>query len=167
MSAITDWDEARNRPATASNPYQGWYTIQQAAATLGVSEKTVSRMAADGRLFAERVKVAGDLPRYLYDPEKVDALLAQKRAEAGPLLLAAPAVEDEPEPGEPEPLPLSELRFKVFLTTQEAVRYSGLPEAVLVQLHRDGRLPRLTNMKPYRYARRSIDYLGDLTVEPV
>ncbi len=57
----------------------------------------------------------------------------------------------------PLPLPLSELRFKVFLTTEEAVRYSGLPEEFLVDLAVKKHIRRGSSMTPHLYVRTELE----------
>lgn len=137
-----------------------WMTKQQVAAALGVSEKTVSRMAADGKLIQETYATKGATPRPVYEPESVYKHHPGKTGDTitfsrPPILLSPPAVPDAPPKA--KPLPLSELRWKTFLTTDEAVRYSGLPEAVLVELATRGKISRWTNMKPYRYSRKDLE----------
>lgn len=159
-----------------------WMTKQQVAAALGVSEKTVSRMAAKGELGGPQIrggKETGETPRPVYDPAKVQATFTASADQAieqhrriglsfpvfnEPKLLAPPAVPDAPPKA--KPLPLSELRFKTFLTTDEAVRYSGLPEAVLIEISGRGLIQRLTNMKPYRYCRIELERLDLVYIVP-
>jgi hypothetical protein len=56
-------------------------------------------------------------------------------------------------------LPLSELRIKLFLTTEEAEHYTGLNEDYLAKLVRDGKVERIETMRPYRYKRADLDWL--------
>lgn len=146
-----------------------WMTKQQVAAALGVSEKTVSRMAAKGELGESKIRggpETGETPRPVYNSVQV-AIVADGmggRLGNAPKLLSPPAVPDAPLKA--KPLPLSELRFKAFLTTDEAVRYSGLPEAVLIEISGRGLIQRLTNMKPYRYCRIELERLDLVHIVP-
>jgi len=144
---------------TTAPDLSGWMTKQQVAAALGVSEKTVTRMSDRGELKQETRTEPGQTPRPVFEPGSV-----RNNQRSGPpyprfrapqKLLAAPAVPDPPTKA--KALPLSELRFKTFLTTDEAVRYSGLPEAILGDLVTRGKVIRYTNMKPYRYYRRDLE----------
>lgn len=139
-----------------------WLTLAQAATALEVSERTLHRMADSDQLVWERRKVPGEKEARVFDPASVNALRAKKGlppvADSGSQgqALAPPAQleqfalavvkaarqDAEPEPEEDQGLPLSELRFKVYLTTAEAVRPSGLSAERLRELVKEGKISR-------------------------
>jgi len=55
-------------------------TTRDVAARLGVSVPTVTRLARDGELHAE-AKAPGARGAYLFDPDAVDALKAERDAQ--------------------------------------------------------------------------------------
>jgi hypothetical protein len=56
-------------------------------------------------------------------------------------------------------LPMVELARKVYLTTEEAVRYSGLTVDVLAELVEKKKVRRLETMRPFRYRRADLEKL--------
>ena len=58
-----------------------------------------------------------------------------------------------PEEQADDGLPLAELAHKVYLTTAEAVRYSGLTADALAEFVEKKKLHRLETMRPFRYRR--------------
>jgi hypothetical protein len=64
-----------------------------------------------------------------------------------------------PEEQADDGLPLAELARKVYLTTAEAVRYSGLTVDVLDELVEKKKVHRLEIMRPCRYRRTDLEKL--------
>jgi hypothetical protein len=143
-----------------------------AAQTLGVSEKTIDRMVERGELSCTRRKLPGQPERPMYPLKQIQKLsgVSGKPAESAlatvpqsapsngpttqviaftadqfsamldrlaPKQLAAPAA-----PATKPELPPSELRFKLYLTTREAVSFTGLSAAKLKELAASARLGR-------------------------
>jgi len=148
-------------------PISEWLTKAQVAQALRVSERTVDRLHARGRL--AKHERGPNVP--VYNPDQVLRLAREKGLSVpdGQAALPAPggqlvparlfeALAAIPPPGR-DALPLAELRAKVYLTTAEAVRYTGLPAAYLGELVARGKLKRLEHMRPYRYRRADLEKL--------
>lgn len=141
---------------STTNGTSDWYTKTQVAQMLAVSTKTVEKLAGDGKLQQQTVPRQGrppivvfhpgDVERerqarnpdgqlFVVPPEKPDVatamvgtLAAIAEKVTGPAALPPPPEREETEALE---LPPSELRWKLFLTEREAVRYTGLGAAAL------------------------------------
>jgi hypothetical protein len=139
-----------------------WYDKKTAAAMLGVSEKTVDRMAIRGEIQREIRSTPGQGTRPYFKPADVSKLATQqplkvvksdKPPQAQDMVRALLAAIREAPAARNGDLPLSELRHKVYLSTAEAVRYSGLSRAQLSDLVRLLRLTRYgTGRHKYRRA---------------
>jgi hypothetical protein len=144
---------------STTNGTSDWYTKTQVAEILAVSTKTVEKLAGDGKLQQQTVPRQGKPPIVMFHPGDVQrerearnpdgqmfimpaaadrpdvakamvgtlAAIAEKVSSPA-ALPAAPLEREEPETAE---LPPSELRWKLFLTEREAVRYTGLGAATL------------------------------------
>lgn len=141
---------------STTNGTTDWYTKTQVAEILAVSTKTVEKLAGDGKLQQQTVPRHGKPPIVVFHPGDVQreretrnpdgqmfvmpagqdtpdvaramvgALSAIAEQVSKPAALPAAPIERE----EAE-LPPSELRWKIYLTEREAVRYTGLSAATL------------------------------------
>ena len=139
--------------------YSGWYTKQQAAEAIGVTTKTVERMAQDGQLQqARRRGTASGQKIAVYHPGDVDRIASARRPGLSPFVL--PAGSDVPTNGKHHHAPgalaiappasigsgeellhafaaalrtMSETSqtLTLFVTLPEAAEYSGLSQACL------------------------------------
>lgn len=142
---------------STTNGTSDWYTKTQVAEILAVSTKTVEKLAGDGKLQQQTVPRHGKPPivvfhpadvererqarnpdgqLFVVPPEKPDVatamvgtLAAIAEKVTGPAAL--PPAQEPEEPGSGPLLPPSELRWKLYLTEREAVRYTGLGAATL------------------------------------
>jgi predicted DNA-binding transcriptional regulator AlpA len=151
-----------------------WVTKREAAAMLQMSEKTVDRMAAQGKLKRDVRLVAGKGSLPHFRRREIDAIVSKEmgRHEPGTGLVrvldnevASPVPQ---QPGTPPtnfweflrrvegagPLPPSELACKAYLTMDEAVRYTGLSAGFI-----RGKVTPLTGMRPFRYRREELEKL--------
>jgi DNA-binding transcriptional MerR regulator len=157
-----------------------WLTKQEAAARLGVNEKTIDRMAERGEIQKETRRNVGEAPRPVFDPADVNRLAEKKGIQVsnpdGQALVRQPvsmprtpsdmdrlavsfaeALRQGPLAEEPDSeLPLSELRFKVYLTTAEAIRFSGLSEQQIRDAVREGNVKKAGTR---RYRRADLEAL--------
>lgn len=151
---------ARMSKAAQAVDLSSWLTKPQAAAALQVAAKTIERWADDEKI-EQRTMPNG---RVLFSPADIQRLAAERgistavvKARVGKVArihqVQASAMIGR---DETQQLPLSELRHKVFLTTPEAVRYTGLPADYLSSLTS---LPRVENLRPYRYRRTDLEKL--------
>jgi hypothetical protein len=150
-----------------------WYTKQEAARVLQVSEKTIDRMVEREQLGRDYRRIPGQTPVPIFKPADLKKLAAERgiNVDTKPetsIVKVNGALEPDAHltsqalqqtaTAAPE-LPLSELRHKVYLTTDEAVRYSGLSVDYLSELVRQGKLARLEALRPYRYKRVDLEGL--------
>ncbi len=149
----------------------GWPTKLEAGAILGVSTKTIEKYVAAGKLeqrMQNRVNLA---PRAVINPVELKRMQDQKTAasvpEKRPSLDSLMGVREGGSEGSSAPvLPslltaLERVRWgkPVYMTTEQAVDYSGLPASYLGHLVREGKLKRLEDTRPYRYRTADLEAL--------
>jgi hypothetical protein len=141
---------------TRSPKYADWQTKSEAAEALGVNEKTIERLAAAKQLKQAFRPEPGKRAAAVYDPADVARVLEERRAKKEIALTPHPArVKPISNPAwlpalqsigpalealkalAPVPVPIAQ---KLMLTLDEAVIYSGMPKAYLLERIRDGRL---------------------------
>lgn len=124
-----------------------WYTEQRASETLGVSTRTVRRMAEDGALRRAWRPLAGRKPEAVYHPEDVEREKQSMRPRPVPVEdTQAPLVVRQP-PGADALERFGEFLRRgpaaqpaLWLTIEAASEYSGLSQALLRRLIADGKL---------------------------
>lgn len=166
--------------------YSTWFTKQQAADAIGVSTKLIEQFAKEKKLQAAKWKrPEGGARVSVYHPDDVTRLRKERNPDAPPFVL--PALGDEPEApaGETNALAVhqspidflqalaaalgsgsqnSEKRSvriaeRLFLTLPEAADYSGLPQAHLRRLMKDGKLIGLKTGSGWRIRRTDLEKL--------
>jgi excisionase family DNA binding protein len=140
--------------AATSLDLSGWLTKAEAAERLGVSERTLDRMAAGGPERQLR-RVPGRRPEVVYNPVDVEvrcALTPAVVAPASQALAVSQPLSPAPDAWDALASKLATLArlfssqpaaaaSKLFFTIPEAANYSGLSEAFLRRSVRTGVLP--------------------------
>jgi hypothetical protein len=162
-----------------------WLTRAEAAALLGVSEKTVERMEAKREITRADRRRFGKKPEPVYNPEELRLILdtaVVRPATAPPevigastSVMAARPTRDDRGSSLATVLTTSieqlvkalspdrvSLRDKVFLTLEEARAFSGLPLAPLMAAVKDGTVRAIRNGErgQWRISRRSLEEMG-------
>jgi hypothetical protein len=107
-----------------------WLPMSEVIARTGLSQRTIYRKVIEGQLRQANRTVPGRRPLPVFDPGSISEMTA-----SGP----KPTVKQQQEKGLAEtPLPPSELSFKLYLTEEEAIRYTGFGRAHL-RTHGKGR----------------------------
>jgi excisionase family DNA binding protein len=142
--------------SSASSAPSAWLSQKEAAEALGVTDRTVRRLCADGKLGSRVQPVLGRKPVVMVDQRDVDRILGERVRP-----LAVVSTERMPEPWPVRSLselpdhgkaltPLAQIVAdairslaapaspKPWLTLDEAVEFSGLPRAYLVRAARNG-----------------------------
>jgi Helix-turn-helix domain len=127
-----------------SHPTECWLTKQRAAQILQVAEKTIDRMAKSGKIQKELLKRPGQAPIVVFHPGDIERF---KPVVPAPFVMSDTvssqsgivAVGQVSTPMSK----VSKVRLPLWLTLQEAVDYSGLPEAILREFIAGGRIPAL------------------------
>jgi excisionase family DNA binding protein len=136
---------ARGRKQAADN-FSTWLTKAEAVAQTGLGERTIERLMAKGVLkFAHR-RVPGRKPLAVIDPNTLEAI-KKETVSATPLVPTVMRARKDTRALSLRPLPARlaitqdvPLTEKFFLTLEEAVRLSGLPENYLKRLIANGKL---------------------------
>jgi hypothetical protein len=115
-----------------------WLPMSEVVAQTGLSQRTVYRMVTQGQLKQAQRRIPGRRPLPVFDPRRVAAIAASTlRPGATRRQTTTPNIDAPVKPGpQPEPvsdalLPPSELSFKLYLTEEEAIRYTGFGRAHL------------------------------------
>lgn len=163
---------------------EDWLTKQQAAQFLGVAEKTVDRMANSGEIQKATRKQPGRPPMVVFHPDDVGRARAARQQVPPPFVMpngAGTAVQPmsrtvvqpasdfdvhrtvDVSPGHVgqavgrmSTLPPSELAHKLWLTEDEAVRYTGLGRGYL---ERKAKAERIGPRGALVYRRKDLDAL--------
>lgn len=154
--------------------FDQWPTMPEVTARTGMSQRTIYRHVEEGRLRKAERPIPGRRPLPVFHPEDVENLMAMipqvlpvssqelslphSAAVAKPVTVTAKPLAHS-DGMISIPLSLNELRHKVYLETDEAVRYSGLNEDYLATLAKAGKIVRITSMRPYRYRRVDLEAL--------
>lgn len=160
-----------------TNIYSTWFTKDQAAEAIGVSTKTVEKLAQDGKLQrAEWIRPEGGPRIVVYHPRDVKRIRDQRNPGAKPFVIQDPEVPESetalatiraagPDnllealqavgqliPKNAQKVASSELRLseRQYLTLQQASEYSGLGVGYLRRLIADGTLAVLKGAGPHR-----------------
>ncbi len=107
--------------AQIDNP-DDWLPIGEVITRTGLSQRTVYRMVSDGRLKQGQRRIPGRRPLSVFDPAEVakNSTAFSKPRENQPVIDS-----QDTEALSCALLPPSELSFKLYLTEEEAVRYTG------------------------------------------
>lgn len=167
--------------------YSTWLTKQQAAEAIGVSTKLIERMAQERQIQHARWKRPTGGPRIsVYHPDDVERVRKERNPEAAPFVLTPTTVSENSESPETAlthsrsensengavllanvleriSSQNSESRWPppLFLTTEEAARYSGLSASYLQRLVAEGKLNRISEgLRGHRYRRADLDNLN-------
>ena len=121
-----------------SDKRDNWLAMGEVVAQTGLSQRTVYRMVSEGRLTQAQRRIPGRRPLSVFDPIEVAGIVAST---SGPKPISGRPVNrrdkdsaEEAPDGERFPgaaLPPSELSFKLYLTEEEAIRYTGFGRAHL------------------------------------
>jgi predicted DNA-binding transcriptional regulator AlpA len=118
-----------------SDKLDNWLPMGDVMARTGMSQRTVYRMVTEGRLKQARRPIPGRRPLSVFDPGNVAEIAAST---VKPNRSAAQTVTRVPESFPGSLLPPSELSFKLYLTEEEAIHYTGFGRAHL-RAHGKGR----------------------------
>ena len=135
---------------TPQPDYTHWLTKQQVAQILAVSEKTVEKLAKDGKIEQRERKRAGKPPQSVFNPDDAERVRQEREPQPSafvmPAGVAAPSpqsIEKAAPPAEMMQLLVESLRphqervrlaEKLYLTIREASEYSGFTQAHLLRL---------------------------------
>jgi hypothetical protein len=111
----------------------GWLPMSEVVARTGMSERTIYRKVTEGQLIQAQKPMPGRRPLPLFDPGSVAEVMAsafKPRANARQKAIP-PGDESAERDGTGSFLPPSELSFKLYLTEDEAIRYTGFGRAFL------------------------------------
>lgn len=160
--------------------YADWMTKEQAAERIGVSVKTVERMADNQKLQKRQRARAGGSPIAVFHPGDVDRAAAERsKAQAAPFVISdaqsksVPAIRAEETASNPAfAAEFAELLgaaianglnavkpSDLIFTPVEAAWYAKRSEKALQQLRRDGRLPNAGTSRRVLYRRVDLDKL--------
>jgi predicted DNA-binding transcriptional regulator AlpA len=123
-----------------SDKLENWLPMNEVVARTGLSQRTVYRMVTEGRLKQGQRRIPGRRPLPVFDPAAIAEIEASTVKPRVPRQHDnAPAEEGMPaENAADSLLPPSELSFKLYLTEEEAIRYTGFGRAYL-RAHGKGR----------------------------
>lgn len=151
----------------------GWYDKRTAAQIMGVSEKTIDRMAGRKQI-RRQIRKEPRPARPMFHPEDVQkhaatreetAMVPLRRPQDHPVIGLLPehlqnlidaAMRLGTDQGRSQAL--SELKHKVFLTTSEALRLSGLSRRELSDMVVAGRITRIGSGR-HKYRRSDLEAL--------
>lgn len=177
------------KPKTPPEDLTRWLTKPEAAQVLGKSEKTVERLAAQGRIRKQDRDMPGRKALPVYNPDDLLALKAEmavaaetiaQRVEGVAAVNDLPALPIQPGglnvgPQLRELAPLLQqflehavtrgdvpITVKVFLTRREAADLSGLPAQTISDLVRTDRLHNYGTSNRIRVAREEIERLPEI-----
>lgn len=154
--------ESRNRnrssraPAPETPDYSHCLTKQQAADALGVTTKTIERMAARNEIHQVIWKRPGRPAIAVIYPDEVERIWRQQHPDTKEgFAIPRESAASEPAREDRSVSPITALtQFfermrapaepKLFMTLREAAEYSGLPKVCLRRLIEDGRLEAIT-----------------------
>lgn len=144
-----------------------WVDKKSAAAALGTSEKTIERMVQRGKLRQKDVEVPGVGRRPTYAWADIEKMRNLKRAPELPQSLAVQRPAPQPPPMQfvaltpkqfealiPRAGSMEDLSRKVYLTTEEAVQYTGLSRKQLAECD-----VTIIGSRPKKYRRADLDLL--------
>lgn len=166
----------------ARKDYTGWLTKQEAAQKIGVSTKTVEKLAQEKKLQQGKQLRVGRPAIAVYHPGDVQRASNERNPDADAFVLPASApletaanaeVARQAEAPAIDPMaafaqfiretvnPVDQSRTKLFLTIAEASRYSGLPPICLKRLIKNGKLESVpvNNAGAKRIRRRDLEEL--------
>jgi len=160
-----------------TSPVESWLTKRQASHILQVAEKTIDRMAKAGELHKEMLRRPGQVPIVVFHPGDVERAktvrqktfvmpetgvqrMADLEVSQVSTHMAKLSTPDSSQVSTPTSK-LSTVPIQLWLTLQEAIEYSGLPGAILLDFIGSGRLPSLDVGKGRRGGRWRIRK-GDL-----
>ena len=166
------------------NPnYSTWLTKQQAAEAIGVSTKTIEQLAKDKKLqqaYWKRPETGAKVS--VYHPADVERLRKERSPDAPPFVLQ-PSAEEKPTSITALAVPSMEGFFqaiaaaaaggsensqnrlevriaeRLYLTIPEAASFSGLPQAHLRRLMKEGKLEALRTGGGWRIRRSNLEKL--------
>jgi hypothetical protein len=128
----------------------GWPTQQEAADALGVSTKTIQKYVAQGRLTQAMQSQINKPARAVIEPTGLERMVRERSrvGEEGspngsanlPAIRSGMALEPLLELFAKRETPLSELAHKLYLTEDEAIRYTGLGRGALARMVKAERL---------------------------
>ena len=114
-----------------------WLSMSDVVSQTGLSQRTVYRMVTEGRLTQGQRRIPGRRPLSVFDPSEVAEIVASTSNPRSIRHQGAHPDETTPAAQGPDsgtsgaPLPPSELSFKLYLTEEEAIRYTGFGRAHL------------------------------------
>jgi predicted DNA-binding transcriptional regulator AlpA len=112
-----------------------WLPMADVVARTGLSQRTVYRMASQGRLQQAQRRIPGRRPLAVFSPESVSEIVASTgQPSPKPQARSEPAADGVTG----SVLPPSELSFKLYLNEEEAIRYTGFGRA-WIRVHGKGR----------------------------
>lgn len=144
-----------------------WLTKEQASKVIGVSTKTVEKLAKDGKLQQRMIPQQGKPAIAAYNPTDVEKVRRERNPDGPEVYVMPTAAEDaqellrvgsaqaafgptvatstrlllaEPPSSQKRKYSIAELRHKLFLTRKEAAVYSGLPPGYLRKLVEEGKI---------------------------
>lgn len=144
-----------------------WLLKKEAAERLGVSERTLERLIADGKITQSHRRVPGRRPLAVVNPADIERLEAETvkpivvndssgsgskalatRANVLPMLAGLVAAMGQQQPN------------KLFLNLEEASALSGLSQAFLRRLIRDGKLAAVRDVS-LKVSRANLERFAD------
>lgn len=139
-----------------------WPTKKEVADRLGVSTKTIEKYVQDGKL-EQRLQAQINRPaRAVINPASFERFM-EERSRGVPVAAGRSTPEPSSQGPSQEVLRLfAEAHWPppLFLTTEQAVRYSGLSTGYLNRLVNEGRLKRIEEgIQGYRYRRADLEAL--------
>lgn len=161
----------------ADTNYPDWLTREESARVIGVSTKTVEKLERDKKLHRKDRKRAGKPPIAVYHPADVQKMAEEYQRSSEPGILP-PELAQMPA-SSPAPLAvrsqvpggfleaLAQISNKLvvrvserlYLKIAEASLYSGLPQAYLKRLIREGKLSALRTGAGWRIKRCDLEAL--------
>jgi excisionase family DNA binding protein len=152
-----------------------WLNKTEAAARLGISERTLDRLAAEDKGPERRLRPRpGKKPEPVFNPDDVAEMAPKEQTHV--VRFAAPSPAAEPTPVFPVTLAIAALeriadrvvprippQAKPFLTVAEAASYSGLSESYLRRMVREGRMPYVRD-RGYKIRRADLDSFAGVSV---
>lgn len=151
---------------TPFSKYDSWLPMGEVLKQTGMSERTIYRHVRLGKLKQAQRPIPGRKPLPVFDPADV-AQLAELALKAAPEILPpvdAMVLRDAVEVARTAilqrqaplaGLPPSELRFIAYLSIQEAMLFTGLPEKTIQRFAREGRVGKIGT----RYRRKDLEAL--------
>jgi hypothetical protein len=145
-----------------------WLTKAAACAALGVKERTLERLAKDGKIQKQDLPADGRRPIPVYNPEDIEKILADKKTmvlvpsvdsasvgkaggEMDKLLALATVIQA----ARPQTLPL-------WLSLRQASIYSGLSMSCIARLCRVGGIPGVFRDRGWRIPRVGLDWVAGI-----